>query len=124
MTDEHQNETYRSLLSIAAEAIRSLLLLNGGAVVAILTYLGQLHDPRAAGRSRLAIGTFCAGLTFSIVALMFSYLTQYALLNEGWGNRQGFIKHQTWQWTAFGIAVLSLLSFVLGAAFAIRGLAG
>jgi len=37
----HALETYKSMLSISVEGLKALLLINGGAVVAMLAYLGQ-----------------------------------------------------------------------------------
>jgi hypothetical protein len=39
--EEHALETYKSLIGFGTQALRGLQLLNGGAVVAILTYMGQ-----------------------------------------------------------------------------------
>ena len=43
---EHALETYRSLISISLAGLKTLLLVNGGAVVALLTYLE--HSPQGA----------------------------------------------------------------------------
>ena len=39
--DEHAIETYKSLISISTEALKAFQWLNGGAVVALLAYIGQ-----------------------------------------------------------------------------------
>ena len=39
---EHAIETYKSLVQISVEGMKLLALLNGGAVVALLAYLGNL----------------------------------------------------------------------------------
>src|SRR5258708_38684957 len=116
-SEGHKDETYKSLLSIATEALRSLLLLNGGAVVAILAYLGQLGDQRAtaAWRARSSLGWFIAGLVLAMAAFMFSYLTQHALFNEDANTGRTRISHEVWQWTGFGTAFLSLASCAFGA---------
>jgi hypothetical protein len=38
---EHALETYRSLIAISLAGLKTLMLINGGAVVALLAYLGQ-----------------------------------------------------------------------------------
>jgi hypothetical protein len=45
----HIEETFKSIFQFAIEALKALLLINGGAAVAILAYLGSLnsHDPKA-----------------------------------------------------------------------------
>ena len=77
------DETYRSLISIAQEGFKYLTLCNGGAIVALLAYLGNV-----AGKSiqpvdlkcpliLLVCGLICCGLS-----MMFAYWTQYQLHNE------------------------------------------
>lgn len=46
--EQHAVETYKSLIAISTEGFRALQLLNGGAIVALLTYLGHLTDPAKA----------------------------------------------------------------------------
>jgi hypothetical protein len=38
----HLSETYKGLLTLAVECLKMLALVNGGAAVAVLTYLGNL----------------------------------------------------------------------------------
>ncbi len=40
--DFHPEETYKSLITISVEALKLVALINGGAAVAILVYLGNL----------------------------------------------------------------------------------
>ena len=73
-------ETYRSLLSLATEALRALLLLNGGAIVAMLGYLGQAEDPaQLAVRAGLPMKWFVTGLVATMSAFLFAYLCQNAM---------------------------------------------
>jgi hypothetical protein len=127
LTEKHLLETYRSMISIAMEALRSLLFLNGGAVVALLTYLGQLSGENrstVATQTRYGFYAFAAGLTFAMLGFLFAYLTQDALLNEDYGRVDVRLPHQRWQWSAIIVGALSLLSFVFGAYMAISALAG
>lgn len=39
--EEHALETYKSLITVSMEGLKTLLLINGGAVVAMLAFLGQ-----------------------------------------------------------------------------------
>lgn len=45
--DDHALETYKSLISFGTEALKALQLLNGGAIVALLAYLGQAKLPHS-----------------------------------------------------------------------------
>jgi hypothetical protein len=66
---EHTSETYRSLISISIEGLKTLLLINGGAVVALLAYLGQSpQGPRLAPHVWLPLGSFVVGVGFSTLA--------------------------------------------------------
>jgi hypothetical protein len=40
--DFHPEETFKSLITISVEALKTLALVNGGAAVALLAYLGNL----------------------------------------------------------------------------------
>jgi hypothetical protein len=124
MSSEHRDDTYRSMLAYALEALRSLLLLNGAAVVALLAYLGQLGPDRAffASHARVSIGLFVAGVIVAMVAMLAAYMTHHALFNEEIGNPQR-VRHELWQWTTVGVAALSLVLFSLGAFAALNAFA-
>ena len=74
-------ETFRSLSNLAVAGLKAMLLINGGAVVATLAYLGQLEwdeftpEPPYWVLLPFAVGVFFAGLAFH-----FAYFTQLALL--------------------------------------------
>src|SRR5258705_12584559 len=76
-------ETYKSMIAIGTEALRALQLINGGAILALLAYLGQAPD-----RSHLpplAAKPFClflSGLVAATPAILRTYLTQLTPLNE------------------------------------------
>jgi len=38
----HQQESYKSLISIPVEILKELIIINGGAAVALLTYAGNI----------------------------------------------------------------------------------
>jgi len=40
--EEHALETYKSLIGFGTEGLKAMQLLNGGAIVALLAYLGQV----------------------------------------------------------------------------------
>ncbi len=75
--DEDQAlETYKSMISVGTEALKALLLINGGAIVALLAYLGQ-----ASGRLQLAalaakpLTLFLGGLVAAALAFLGTYVT-------------------------------------------------
>lgn len=114
---DHALETFKSLISISMEGLKTLLLVNGGAVVAILAFLGQSTlGPSLAPHFWWPIAYFVSGLAFCTVAFIGSYLTQYSLYNEHFPER-GYKgpKHQTCLWVTLILVLLSTSLFGLGA---------
>jgi len=117
---EHTSETYKSMISISVEAMKSLLLINGGAVIAVLTYLGATNNPTLASNATLPLAFFVAGLIFSVFTFVSSYLTQYSLFNEEVrGEVYTGPKHQVFLGIGFVFLALCLASFVGGCIFSI-----
>jgi hypothetical protein len=54
--DFHLEETYKGLIPLSIEAIKMLALVNGGAAVAILAYLGNIagHAPTVPQQGKAA----------------------------------------------------------------------
>ena len=48
----HLTETYKTLITLTVEALKMLALVNGGAAVAVLTYLGNLSARSQSGAKR------------------------------------------------------------------------
>lgn len=112
---EHAVETYKSLISISTEGFKALQLLNGGAVLAVLTYLGQRHTTGPdVLRAALPMGLFVAGLAAGTLVYATSYLTQFALHNENM-KRYKVGKHKKWLWLSFILCLASLALFSFGA---------
>ena len=108
---EHQIETFKSLIQISVEGLKLLALLNGGAVVALLAYLGNLAGkPVSAPDIRIAMGCFLAGLVLCGLAFAASYLTQLGLYNESLGAIP-YGRHGRWLWLAMALGLLSLSAF-------------
>ena len=121
--DEHAIETYKSLISISTEAFKALQLLNGGAAVALLAYLGQVAPthPTVLVHATMPLGLFVAGLVAGTVVYITSYLTQLALHNENIGVMESG-RHQRWLWISFSLGVGSVALFSLGAFSCLRAL--
>ncbi len=72
-TDIHGQETYKSMLAISAEGIKSLLLINGGAIVAILSFLGSSNDGKSVVQlSTFPLASYALGMTFSVLTFISS----------------------------------------------------
>jgi hypothetical protein len=126
LDQEHAVETYKSLITISVEMLKALVLLNGGAVVALLAYVGQAPNrPQLAAHVRCPLAFFVAGLVSAGLAFGTSYLTQFALYNESvLPQRYRGPKHQVFLWITVTAGVLSLGSFSIGAFAGIMALAG
>jgi hypothetical protein len=119
---EHAIETYKSLIQVSVEGMKLLALLNGGAAVALLAYLGNV-----AGKSlpppdmRLPMAFFLVGLVLSGVGFFGSYFTQLRLYDESI-NQPPTVRFPGWQFfLRFGIwaVLLSLGAFAAGSAVAV-----
>ena len=112
---EHAAENYKSMINISIEAMKSLLLVNGGAVIAILSYLSAIKEPNLATNAKMPLGFFVTGVVLSVLTFVFSYLTQYALFNEEVRALEyKGQKHQTYLKIAFVFLIICLLSFIGG----------
>ena len=108
------------MVNISVEAMKALLLINGGAVIAILTFLGTGNGRSFAVHSGFPLGGFVAGVIFSVCTFVFSYATQFALFNESVDNTNYHgPHHMTFVAIAVVFVVLSLIAFAIGCASSI-----
>jgi hypothetical protein len=104
-------ETYRSLVSISVECFKSLLLINGGAVIAILAFLEQVSNGQELAKSAwLPLGAFVAGTGLSVLAFIGSYATQFALYAET-AHLDKRSRHGKFLWLTVSFVLLSLIAF-------------
>ena len=117
--NEHQLETYKSLISIATEGFKFSALINGGAAVAILAYLGNV-----AGKSvpvpnlQCAMAFFVSGIFLCGGAIVFAYITQLTLFGELNGPPP-HVRHGRFLYVAITLVVLSLCAFGAGSLVAV-----
>ena len=94
--DWHQQETYKSLMLYGNNVVKFVLLVNGGAVIALLTFLGNfLKKSEASIDMAWPMGCYLLGIILGGVANMTAYQTQLALYNEGMGNNLR-LEHTIW----------------------------
>lgn len=123
MTDhsipERLTESYKSLVTLSVEAFRYLVLINGGAIVALLAYLGNTKDGET---PELGIPSlwFIVGLVACGFAMAFAYLTQLRLFNDLLLAGKFSTSHKPTLRAAMLCFVISLSSFSYGAWLAIR----
>jgi hypothetical protein len=75
---ETRLELARAVIGFGQTAIRSLFLINGGALIALLTFLGQLSDqrPDEAAAFSTPMLYFSVGLISVCVVAMLAYIVQ------------------------------------------------
>lgn len=123
--DQHGLETYKSLIAISTQGFKALQLVNGGAIVALLAYLGQVPERAAlAVHIRCSVTCFVVGLLAGTAAFIPSYFTQLALYNETVHPREyKGVRHETWIGVALVVSLVSLACFAAGAFAAVGVLA-
>jgi hypothetical protein len=128
----HLTETYKSLITLSVEALKMLALVNGGAAVALLTYLGNLVSHDSSGRVPLprltfSLEAYCGGLLLTVLAFVAAYLSQNRLYNEERDLYYGRSVRRRHQWgvrLGGALAILSAAAFGLGSLAAARVLLG
>lgn len=124
MTNWHAQETYKSLISLSIEVLRAMILVNGGAALALLTFWG---NQRSAPNLPLTwpLRCFAIGVAAAVFAGIVGYLTQLQLYNESVRISEGqqvSESHVGWLRLGISLAVLSVVLFVLGCTFAANAL--
>lgn len=119
---EHALETYRSLIQISMEGMKLLALLNGGAAVALLAYLGNVSGRGAQTPDmRFPMAFFLVGLIVCGLAFLCSYLTQLRLYDESVHQPSTVLapRWPFWLIAAISCVVLSLLCFAIASFLAV-----
>jgi hypothetical protein len=121
---QHWLETYKSLIALSIEGFKFSLLVNGGAAVAILAYIGN-----AAAKStkpyvpnpdmRAPMGLFVAGVLLCGIAMFCAYLTQLRLLNEPQQVSDAGHPHTRFLLLTMVFHLASLFAFGVGALIAV-----
>ncbi len=134
LQDASERGRFQQEFSIAG--FKALILINGGAVIALLTYAGNAH-PVAAAQFGWAFGGYIAGLLLAVLAYLTAYMGQALLMwhsscvamarmgvreaNEGLERRLN-----KWAHISIGVGallcLLSLAGFVSGSVSAMRAL--
>jgi hypothetical protein len=117
-TSWHLTETYKALITLSVEALKMLALVNGGAAIAVLTYLGNLAarspPPVHLPQMKPALLWYCGGLVATVMAFIVAYVAQLRLYNEETALRGG---GRVWRLHGLGIAIGCLLAFFAALSF-------
>jgi hypothetical protein len=124
----------QAALKQLGNVLSALFLLNGGAAVAVLAFLGGLAGKEKIGQLALALVAktliwFTAGVVFATLASVAAYVTNISQANAAWmGERsysEPFLQEtpasnrlytvaQIWQWVMWVSMWLALAAFVFG----------
>ncbi|MEM8549596.1 MAG: hypothetical protein AAGF10_02300 [Verrucomicrobiota bacterium] len=106
-----QKETYSSLISNSHLILRSVFILNGGAILALLTFLGDAWSKGSKIPDfSLPLGAFIIGVILATIALGLAYCTQLCLLRDGIHGTT----HGVPLTVAILTVVLSVVAFTVG----------
>lgn len=114
----HSEETYKGLIQIAMEALKFPVLVNGGAVIALLAFLGK--DNRTAmslGSVNISMCLFIGGVFLGGLAYLAAYLTQLRLYGESALDvpQSGPLRHNVFLSLTFVLMLSSIIAFAFGA---------
>ncbi len=119
MTNEDQVEMFKAVVTFATLAIKSIIVVNGAAVIALLAFLGNIWDKNgsaaiitAAGSS---LGHFVYGLICGVATAAFSYLAQVVFAEVQRGPSGRVLSGEVLRVVAVTLAIAGLVFFALGA---------
>ena len=126
--DDFPQHMFEAAVEFAVLALRTLVLVNGAAVIALLTFVGQVWANDQHNGSSMAhilfwpLMLFLLGLIFAVVAIILAYITQMLTTEHGGGTIPPISKKVR----VFAIlsAVLSVAGFSTGAVTTALGIAG
>lgn len=85
---------FKSTFDYAMLGLRSVLIANGGALIAMLAYLGNARMlPRDPGLMWWAFGLFTAGLVSSLLAVLAAYVSQGEFARQDTSNAEFIYFH-------------------------------
>ena len=120
----HLQETYKSLISFGTNTVKFVLLVNGGAVIALLTFLGNFLKNTSSTSGQVSIdmgwamGCFLIGIVVGGIGNLSAYQTQLTLYNEEIGNPQKK-SHTFWLHCTTVLVVIGILLFGVGSILAL-----
>ncbi len=119
-------ETYKSLISISVELYKALLLLNGGGLIALLTYIGSSHSARTMGAAfSSSIYLFICGIALVPISFTLSYGVQLGIYKRFLNPQHNGTRDRRIDTQYFGAIILTVLSiacFVAGSMIAAHNL--
>jgi hypothetical protein len=120
-------EQFKSVIAIGQTALKSMFLINGGAAVAVLAFVGHLatsiNTVHAIRPFALPLGCFVTGLLLVTIAAGVAYLAQRVYVTKGTTKGKGRRIGNWLNGLIIIICLLSVAAFALGSWFAYVALA-
>lgn len=107
---------FNGLITLSSLGIKSLILVNGGAVLALLTFIGNRVRAETPECFTWAFGAYLLGVGLALVCVLLAYIFQSVELETQ--KKKLAIALRL---AAIVVAVLSLISFVTGSVYSIYG---
>ncbi|MGI0120066.1 hypothetical protein [Zooshikella sp. RANM57] len=116
-------EIFRSVITAGQSALKGLFIINGGAIVAVLAFLGRLSDkhPEFVPDFSDSLIYFALGLFFTAIAFCATYLSQHFYATVDHLNTSEDAKalnadgHKYGKWFQIAVIVLCMLAlFIFG----------
>jgi len=113
-------ESFRSTISIGMNAAKSCLLINGGASIALLAFIGNIWRKESMDIAALLVSKglliFCFGVALSVLCSGFTYLAQSNYTSSDLGRNEKLRKiGGIFNIAAIAAGFLSLIAFGYGA---------
>jgi hypothetical protein len=108
-------ESFKSTISSGMNAAKSCMLINGGASVALLAFIGNIWSKGSLGMAAMLVSKgllfFCSGVALAALCTGFTYLAQSAYTSSELGTNK---KWSSWGTFCNSIAIFSaLLSLIV-----------
>lgn len=114
-------ESYKATIQFGVQAVKSLLLVAGGAAAALLAFMGHLvtnDKVEYAKQLAMPLGAFFLASLFACAVFAFSYLTQYdATMDNG-------VEAEKWHRVSMAFTALAFLACFAGMAIAYKAFMG
>jgi hypothetical protein len=126
--DDFPLHMFEAAVEFAILALRTLVLVNGAAVIALLTFVGQVWANDQHNGSNMAhilfwpLMFFLAGLILAVTTTLLAYVTQMITTEHGSGLIP--LRSKRLRLVAIMTAWLSLMAFAAGAVTTATGIAG
>ncbi|MGM7448512.1 UNVERIFIED_ORG: hypothetical protein DFO82_2607 [Idiomarina abyssalis] len=113
LQEETKLEQFRSVMQMAAMALKSAMIINGGAAISLLTFLGNVNVASGMDYFTCALKYYISGVTLAALATGVSYLAQFRYLHEV-RNPQGMKIGKYITLLTVIIVLASYLAFLVG----------